>query len=102
MISDEVRVNALTELAESPNHLEEARILLAEVYGDELGEEKYTQLLDLMLIKQAIEDSGLSLDQVLTVRPGNKVVEKRDAKVERGAKLRDEVSQHNAADLWNY
>lgn len=102
MISDEVRVNALTELAESPNHLEEARILLAEVYGDELGEEKYTQLLDLMLIKQAIDDSGLSLDQVLTVRPGNKVVEKRDAKVERGAKLRDEVSQHNAADLWNY
>ena len=98
LLRDEARVNVLTELAESPEHLEEARILLAEVHGDEMGEVKYTQLLDLMVVKRAIDESGLLLEQVI-VRPGNKVVSKQDDKSERTNKLLQDVRANRAANL---
>ena len=44
-------VNMFDEIAQSPEHLEEAKELLIERYGESHGEDQYDKLVDILLIR---------------------------------------------------
>ena len=57
LLKNQTRVDALTEISQSTKHLEEAKELLAERYGEEYGEYEYEKLLDLLLIKSGVQEA---------------------------------------------
>ena len=67
LLKSKDRLYALIDIAHSPEHLEEAKGLLAEYYGEEHGQSKYRELVDLLFIH-----SQLSKDdtQILLVKFG--------------------------------
>ena len=66
LLQDTARAIALHDLASSQKHLEEGRILLKEVHGDEYGEKIYKDVLDLIIIQKTINDVNIRVDKPIS------------------------------------
>ena len=64
MLAHEATVDALDEIAKSPKHLEEAKELLVERYGEEHAEYEYDRLVDLLFIKSQIEEGVIDVNKI--------------------------------------
>ena len=60
--SHDATAEALDEIGQSPKHLEEAKGLLVERYGEEHAE--YDKLVDLLFIKSQIEEGVIDINQI--------------------------------------
>ena len=66
MLRYEATNKALEEIAKSPEHLEEAKELLIERYGDkEYAEHKYEELVNLLFLKTQLEEYIADTRQIL-------------------------------------